>query len=70
MEGVFLGGYAPNSPIAELWKHYYACLPAILMFYSELFNCVLFGLFKDEVDSRLFEKRLERMADIMSKVYR
>ena len=62
--------FVNQGDIAELWKHYYACLPAILMFYSELFNCVVFGLFKDEVDSRLFEKRLERMAEVMSKVYR
>ena len=53
----------------ELWKHYYAYLPAILMFYSELFNSLVFGLFKDEVDSRLFAKRLERMAEVMSEVF-
>ena len=62
--------FVNQGDIAELWKHYYAYLPAILMFYSELFNCVVFGLFKDEVDSRLFEKRLERMSEVMSKVYR
>ena len=50
-------------------QNYYAYLPAILMFYSELFNCVVFGLFSDEVDSRLFEKRLERMGEVMSKLF-
>lgn len=61
--------FANQEDIAELWKHYYAYLPAILMFYSELFNCVVFGLFKDEIDTGLLEKRLERMAEIMSKAY-
>ena len=61
--------FANQEDIAELWKHYYAYLPAILMFYSELFNCVVFGLFKDEIDSSLLEKRLERMAEIMGNVY-
>ena len=51
--------------IAELWKHYYAYLPAILLFYSELFNTAVFGLFKDEVDMELYSKRMERMTEIM-----
>ena len=51
--------------IAELWKHYYAYLPAILLFYSELFNMAVFGLFKDEVDMELYSKRMERMTEIM-----
>ena len=62
--------FANPGDILELWKLYYAYLPAILMFYSELLNSLVFGLFKDEVDSRLFEKRLEGMAEVMSKVYR
>ena len=54
----------PND-IAELWKHYYAYLPVILVFYSELFNYAVFGLFKDEVDMALLPKRLEELAMIM-----
>ena len=50
---------------AELWKHYYTYLPAILMFYSELFNCAVFGLFKDEVNMDLYPKRMEKLAKIM-----
>ena len=61
--------FANPGDTLELWKHYYAYLPAILMFYSELFNSLVFGLFKDEVDSRLFAKRLERMAEVMSEVF-
>ena len=38
----------------ELWKHYYAYLPAILVFYSDLLNSIVFGLFKDEVNMDLF----------------
>lgn len=53
----------------ELWKQYYACLPEILMFYSELFNCLIFALFKDDVDSKLLNKRLERMAKVISNAY-
>lgn len=36
----------------------------------ELFNCMVFGLFKDETDAGLFQKRFERVAKIMNKVYR
>lgn len=54
---------------AELWKHYYTYLPAILMFYSELFNCAVFGLFKDEVNMDLYPKRLERLAKIMETAF-
>ena len=61
--------FANPGDVLNLWKHYYAYLPAILIFYSELFNCVVFGLFKEEVDSRLFAKRLERMAEVMSEVF-
>lgn len=51
--------------IADLWKHYYAYLPAILLFYSELFNTAVFGLFEDEVDMELYPKRIEKMTEIM-----
>jgi len=51
--------------IAELWKHYYAYLPTILLFYSELFNTAVFGSFKDEVDMELYPKRIEKMTKIM-----
>ena len=55
--------------IAELWKHYYAYLPAILMFYSELFNYAVFSLFENEVDLELYPKRLEKTAAIMGDVF-
>jgi len=51
--------------IVELWDHYYAYLPAILIFYSELFNYAVFELFKDEVNVDLYPKRLERLVEIM-----
>lgn len=54
----------PND-IAELWRHYYAYLPAILLFFSELFNTAVFGLFKDEVDMELYPKRIEKLTEIM-----
>ena len=57
--------FVTSSDIAELWKHYYSFLPAVLMFYSELFNVAVFGLFKEEIDSELLLKRLGRMAEIM-----
>ena len=53
----------------ELWKHYYAYLPAILVFYSDLFNSVVFGLFKDEVNMDLYPKRLEKFAKIMETAF-
>lgn len=53
----------------ELWKHYYTYLPAILIFYSELFNIVVFGLFEDEVDMNLYLKRLEKLAMIMGTAF-
>ena len=55
--------------IAGLWEHYYAYLPAILIFYSELFNYAVFGLFEDEVDMDLYGKRLEKLAVIMSQAF-
>ncbi len=54
----------PND-IAELWRHYYAYLPDILLFYSELFNTTVFGLFEDEVDMELYPKRIEKIMEIM-----
>ena len=61
--------FTTPADIQELWKHYYAYMPAILIFYSEMFNCAVFGLFKDEVDIELFPKRLEKLASIMGQVY-
>lgn len=55
--------------IKGLWKHYYAYMPAILIFYSELFNYAVFGLFNDEVDMKLYSKRLEKLAMIMNKAF-
>lgn len=49
----------------ELWRHYYAYLPVILIFYSELFNSVVFALFKNEVNMDLYPKRLEKLTNIM-----
>lgn len=57
--------FVTPSDIARLWKHYYTYLPAILIFYSELFNATVFGLFKDEVDMKLYPKRIEKMVEIM-----
>ena len=56
--------------IAELWKHYYAYLPAILLFYSELFNTAVFGLFQNEVDMELYPKRIEKMTELMGSIYK
>lgn len=53
----------------ELWKHYYAYLPAILVFYSDLFNSAVFGLFKDEVNMDLYTKRIEKLAKIMETAF-
>lgn len=61
--------FTTPADIAELWNHYYAYLPSILIFYSELFNYAVFSLFKDEVKMELYPKRLERMANIMEKVF-
>lgn len=55
--------------IAELWKHYYAYLPAILIFNSELFNSAVFGLFGNEVDMELYPKRIEKMMEIIKGVF-
>jgi len=61
--------FLTSEDIAELWKHYYAYLPAILIFYSELFNYAVFSLFKDEVDMDLLPDRLEKLAKIMEAAY-
>lgn len=61
--------FVTSSDIDGLWKHYYAYLPAILVFYSELFNYAVFSLFKDEVEINLFTKRLEKLAKTMTKAY-
>lgn len=61
--------FVNQEDITNLWKQYYAFLPVILVFYSELFNCLVYGEFKDEVDSRLFEKRLKRISELLSKLY-
>lgn len=61
--------FVTDDDIEELWKIYYSFLLPILMFYSELFNAAIFGLFKDEVDENLYDKRLERMADILKDAF-
>ena len=53
----------------ELWKHYYAYLPAILVFISDLFNTAVFCLFKDEVNMDLYPKRLEKLVKIMETAF-
>lgn len=50
-----------------MWKQYYAYLLAILIFYSELFNTAVFGLFQDEVDVDLYANRLVTMTKIMNR---
>lgn len=50
----------------QLWDHYYAYLSPILLFYVELFNSTIFGLFNDEIDGEPMKSRIERMAEIMS----
>ena len=57
--------FVTKKELAGLWKHYYAKLPAILVFYSDLFNRAIFDLFKDEVDKELYYKRMQRMLDIL-----
>jgi hypothetical protein len=61
--------FTTTDDIVRLWKHYYANLPAILIFYSELFNYAVFELFKDEVNSALLPKRIEKLSQILSKAY-
>lgn len=61
--------FATPDDIEKLWDHYYALLPAILIFYGELFNTSIFTLFSDEVNIELLPKRLEKMVAIMSDVF-
>lgn len=61
--------FTTPADTAELWKYYYSFLPAVLMFYSELFNCAVFGLFKDEVNMDLYPKRMEKLAKIMEMAF-
>lgn len=39
------------------------------MFYSELFNFAVFGLFKDGVNMNFYPKRLEKLAKIMETAF-
>ena len=57
--------FVTKKELTGLWKHYYAKLPAILVFYSDLFNRAIFDLFKDEVDMELYPKRMQRMLEIL-----
>lgn len=50
-----------------LWEQYYAYLPSILIFYSELFNTAVFGLFQDEANADLYANRLVKMTKIMNR---
>lgn len=50
-----------------LWRHYYSYLPAILLFYVELFNNTIFDLFESEIDHELFDKRMEKLVEIMQR---
>lgn len=61
--------FTTPDDIEQLWNHYYALLPAILMFYGELFNMSIFTLFSDEVNVDLLLKRIEKMIAIMSDVF-
>lgn len=61
--------YLTSGDIVGLWKHYYAYLPSILVFYSELFNYAMFSLFKDDIDMDLFPKRLKNLEKTMTKAY-
>lgn len=61
--------FTTPTDIDELWKHYYAYMPTILMFYSELFNYTVFSLFENEVDMELYPKRMEKLARIMGNVF-
>jgi len=62
--------FVTPDDIEGLWNQYYTILPAVLMFYSELFNTAVFGLFEDEVDMKLYPKRMEKMTEIMGAVYK
>lgn len=57
------------NDINGLCKHYYAILPAILIFFWELFNTLVFGLFPNEVNNDLFEKRAEKLVEITNPIH-
>lgn len=59
--------FATHFDIERLWQHYYAYLPAILLFYVELFNNTIFCLFESEMDKDLCLKKIEKIVDIMQK---
>lgn len=61
--------FTTQTDINELWNHYYAYLPAILMFYSELFNFAIFSIFGNEVDMALFPKRMEKQVEVMTTAF-
>lgn len=61
--------FTTPDDIEQLWNRYYALLPAILMFYGELFNMSIFTLFSEEVNVDLLPKRIEKMIAIMSDVF-
>ncbi len=62
--------FVTHYDIDKLWNHYYTILPAILIFYLELFNISIFSFFSDEVDENLFTKRLEKMVEIMGNCHK
>ena len=59
--------FATHVDIEHLWQHYYAYLPAILLFYVELFNNIIFCLFESEIDKGLYPKKIKKIVDIMQK---
>lgn len=59
--------FATHVDIEHLWRHYYAYLPAILLFYVELFNNTIFCLFENEIDKDLYPKKIKKIVDIMQK---
>ena len=60
--------FVTNDDIKGLWKHFYSKMPAILVFYSDLFNWAIFNLFRNDVDEELYLKRMERMLDIITPI--
>lgn len=61
--------FATPPVIEGMWDQYYRCLPVVLIFYSELFNTAIFGLFKDEVKEGLFEKRIKKLVAVMNNAF-
>ncbi len=62
--------FVTHYDIDKLWNHYYTILPAILIFYLELFNISIFSIFSDEVDENLLPKRLEKIVEIMGNCHK